>query len=190
MANEMNNNIVKSEWPEKYKKLIADACMAQFHYSSVMQIPRIDKVVINYGVGDGAKDQKMLDAAFNEVQAITGLKPILTKSKEAIASFKLREDQPIGVKVTLRNELMWNFLAKLINVALPRVRDFKGLSPKSFDGFGNYTIGIKEQIIFTEINYDDVKRIRGFNITIVFSTNNQEESLTALKAMGFPFKKN
>ncbi|MDR0739470.1 MAG: 50S ribosomal protein L5 [Mycoplasmataceae bacterium] len=173
----------------KYEKLIKDNLMAEFNYKSVMQIPRLEKIVINAGVGDGASDAKFIEAMTNEIMTITGQKPILTKSKKAIATFKLRENQAIGIKVTLRGERMWNFVENLINVALPRVRDFKGVSNNSFDGRGNYSIGIKEQIIFTEINYDDIKRVRGFDVTFVTSTKKNEVAKALLKAIGLPFAK-
>ncbi|MDR2369730.1 MAG: 50S ribosomal protein L5 [Mycoplasmataceae bacterium] len=173
----------------KYEKLIKDALMTEFAFKSIMQVPKLEKIVINAGVGDAAADVKYIEAMTNEIQAITGQKPILTKSKKAIATFKLRENQAIGVKVTLRGERMWNFVENLINVALPRVRDFKGVSNNSFDGRGNYTIGIKEQIIFTEINYDDIKRVRGFDVTFVTSTNKNDVAKAMLKAIGLPFAK-
>lgn len=174
---------------EKYEKLIKDALMAEFKYKSVMQIPKLEKIVINAGVGDAASDAKLIEAMAKEIELISGQKPILTKSKKAIATFKLRENQPIGVKVTLRKERMWNFVENLINIALPRVRDFKGLSNNSFDGQGNYTIGIKEQIIFTEINYDDIKKVRGFDVTFVTSTNKNDVARAMLTAIGLPFAK-
>ncbi|MDR0675387.1 MAG: 50S ribosomal protein L5 [Mycoplasmataceae bacterium] len=173
----------------KYEKKIKDALMTEFSYKSVMEVPKLEKIVINAGVGDGAADAKFIEAMSNEIQVITGQKPILTKSKKAIATFKLRENQAIGVKVTLRGERMWNFVENLVNVALPRVRDFKGVSNNSFDGRGNYTIGIKEQIIFTEINYDDIKRVRGFDVTFVTSTKKNEVAKAMLKAIGLPFAK-
>lgn len=174
---------------KKYRDLISKAMMEQFNYKSVMQIPRLEKIVINSGVGDATNDAKLLELAFNEIMAITGQKPIKTKSKKAIATYKLRENQEIGVKVTLHGENMWNFVEKLVNVALPRVRDFKGLKSNAFDGQGNYTIGIKEQIIFTEINYDDVKKVRGFDVTFVTSTNKNEEAKALLATIGLPFSK-
>ncbi|MDR1991794.1 MAG: 50S ribosomal protein L5 [Mycoplasmataceae bacterium] len=173
----------------KYEKLIKDALFSQFKYKSVMQVPKLEKIVINAGVGDAAADVKFIEAMANEIQAITGQKPVLTKSKKAIATFKLRENQTIGVKVTLRGERMWNFVENLVNIALPRVRDFKGLSNNSFDGRGNYTLGIKEQIIFTEINYDDIKRVRGFDVTFVTSTKKDQVAKELLKAIGLPFAK-
>lgn len=173
----------------KYTKLINEALMKEFNYKSVMQIPKLEKVIINAGVGDATNDAKLIEAMSNEIELISGQKPILTKSKKAIATFKLRENQAIGVKVTLRGERMWNFIENLIKIALPRVRDFKGLSQKAFDGRGNYTIGIKEQIIFTEINYDDIKKVRGFDVTFVTSTNDDKQALALLKIIGLPFRK-
>ncbi len=174
---------------DRYKKEIAPALMKEFSYKSVMQVPRIEKIVINAGVGDATQDSKNIDSVYNEISVITGQKPIKTKAKKSLATYKLREGQEIGVKVTLRNDQMWNFLDKLILVAIPRIRDFRGISTKSFDGRGNFTMGIKEQIIFPEINFDDVKRIRGFDITIVTSANKNEEALSLLKHAGIPFVK-
>ncbi|MDE6428932.1 MAG: 50S ribosomal protein L5, partial [Malacoplasma sp.] len=156
---------------------------------SVMEIPRLEKIVINSGLGDATSDSKIVEIGLKELHLITGQKPVATKSKKSIATFKLREGQAIGAKVTLRKEIMWNFLAKLISVAIPRIRDFRGLSVKSFDGKGNYTFGIKEQIIFPEIVYDDVKKIRGFDITIVTSAKTDKEALFLLKELGMPFVK-
>ena len=174
---------------DRYKKEIAPTLMKEFSYKSVMQIPRIEKIVINAGVGDATQDSKNIDSVYNGICVITGQKPIKTKAKKSLATYKLREGQEIGVKVTLRNDQMWNFLDKLILVAIPRIRDFRGISTKSFDGRGNFTMGIKEQIIFPEINFDDVKRIRGFDITIVTSANKNEEALSLLKHVGIPFVK-
>lgn len=173
----------------KYTKLINESLMKEFNYKSVMQIPKLEKVIINAGVGDATTDAKLIEAMSNEIELISGQKPILTKSKKAIATFKLRENQAIGVKVTLRGERMWNFIENLVKIALPRVRDFKGLSNKAFDGHGNYTIGIKEQIIFTEINYDDIKKVRGFDVTFVTSTNDDKQAHALLKVIGLPFMK-
>ncbi|MDR3249802.1 MAG: 50S ribosomal protein L5 [Mycoplasmataceae bacterium] len=178
-----------TNWKKKYNDKISKDLMQEYKYSSIMQIPRLEKIVINAGVGDATKDAKMIESMYNEIQAITAQKPIMTMSKKAIATFKLRENQNIGVKVTLRGNKMWNFVANLINVALPRVRDFKGLPKNAFDGRGNYTIGIKEQIIFTEINFDQIKRIRGFDITFVTSTNDDKQSFSLLKSIGLPFGK-
>ncbi len=169
-----------------FKKKIADALMAQFKYKNVMQIPQLEKVCINSGIGDAANDAKYLEQCVKEIEQITGQKPVLTHAKKAIATFKVREGQSIGVKVTLRGEKMWNFIENLISIALPRVRDFKGLPFNAFDNHGNYTIGIKEQIIFTEINFDEIKKVRGFNVTFVTNTNNKDEARALLKAIGLP----
>ena len=169
---------------QDYLKKINEALASQ--YTNVNQVPKLEKISINKGIGDIASDAKLVEAAAKEIEVITGQKPILTKSKKAIATFKIREGQAIGVKVTLRGEKMYNFLDNLINVALPRVRDFKGLPANSFDGQGNYTLGIKEQIIFPEINFDEVKKVRGFNVTFVTSTNDKKQALSLLKAIGLP----
>ena len=179
-----------NELTKKYNKLIADALTVQFGYKSKMQVPTLDKIIINSCAGDATQDAKLLDALYNEITLITGQKPIKTKSKKAIATFKLRENQEIGVKVTLRREKMWNFVEKLVKIALPRVRDFRGLKDNSFDHHGNYTLGIKEQNIFTEINFDDIKRVRGFDVTFVTSTNSDEEAKALLVAIGLPFISN
>lgn len=179
-----------NELSKKYKALIADALTKQFNYKSKMQVPTLDKIIINSCAGDATQDAKLLDALYNEITLITGQKPIKTRSKKAIATFKLRENQEIGVKVTLRREAMWNFVEKLIKIALPRVRDFRGLKDNSFDHHGNYTLGIKEQNIFTEINFDDIKRVRGFDVTFVTSTNSDEEAKALLVAIGLPFISN
>ena len=154
-----------------------------------MEVPRLEKIVINIGVGDGAREEKFIEAAKNELAEITGQQPVVTKAKKSIAGFKLREGQPIGVKVTLRGERMYNFMEKLIRVALPRVRDFRGISPKAFDGFGNYTLGIKDQLIFTEVNYDDVVKLRGMDIVFVTTANTNEEAFALLDSFGMPFRK-
>ncbi len=171
---------------KKYIEQINAALMQEYQLKNVMQVPRLEKICINAGIGDAASDSKLIEVAAKEIQAITGQKPVLTRAKKAIATFKVREGQPIGVKVTLRGEKMWNFIENLVNVALPRVRDFKGLPYDSFDNQGNYTMGIKEQIIFTEINFDEVKRVRGFNITFVMSTNNKDMTRSLLKVIGLP----
>lgn len=174
---------------EVYKKEIVPTMIEKHKYTSVMAVPKIDKIVINMGVGDATTNSKLLDSAVAELKAITGAKPVVTKAKKSIAGFHLREDQAIGCKVTLRGDMMYTFLEKLIRVALPRVRDFRGLSKKSFDGRGNYTLGIKEQIIFPEIVYDEVSKIRGMDVVIVTTANTNEEALDLLKGMGIPFKK-
>ena len=174
---------------EKYNKEIVPALKEKFNYSSVMEVPRLEKIVINIGVGDGAREEKFIEAAKNELAEITGQQPVVTKAKKSIAGFKLREGQPIGVKVTLRGERMYNFMEKLIRVALPRVRDFRGISDKAFDGFGNYTLGIKDQLIFTEVNYDDVVKLRGMDIVFVTTANTNEEAFALLDSFGMPFRK-
>lgn len=179
--------MIKSDLTNKYKKQIASALTKEFGYKTPMQVPTLDKIVINACAGDATQDSKFLDSLYNEITLITGQKPVKTKSKKAIASFKLRENQEIGIKVTLRREKMWNFVEKLVNIALPRVRDFRGLKASSFDGKGNFTLGIKEQNIFTEINFDDIKRVRGFDVTFVTSTNSNKEAQALLMAIGLPF---
>ena len=170
-----------------YKETIAPELQKQFNYSSAMQIPVLKKIVVNMGLGDATQDKKIIDVAINEVTAITGQKAVATYSKKDIANFKLRKKMPIGVMVTLRRERMYEFLEKLVRVALPRIRDFKGIQAK-LDGRGNYTLGIKEQIIFPEINLDGIDRIQGMNITFVTTANTDEEGFALLKAFGLPFK--
>lgn len=179
----------KNQLLEKYEKEVVKSMMKEFKYSSVMQVPKIEKIVVNSGLGDATADSKIIETGMKELHLITGQKPVPTVSKKSIASFKLRQNQVIGAKVTLRKTMMWSFLNKLISVAIPRVRDFRGLSKKSFDGRGSYTFGIKEQIIFPEIVYDDVKKIRGFDITIVTSANTNNEAYFLLKELGLPFTK-
>lgn len=173
---------------EKYAKEVAPVLMEKFKYHSVMQIPRIEKVVLNMGVGDAIQNAKALDAAVGDLATIAGQKPVITKAKKSISNFKLREGMSIGTKVTLRGVRMWAFLDKLMNVDLPRVRDFRGVSPKAFDGRGNYSLGVKEQLIFPEINYDKVDKIRGMDITIVTTAPTDEEAFELLKLMGMPFR--
>ena len=170
-----------------YKETIAPDLQKQFNYSSAMQIPALKKIVINMGLGDATQDKKLIDVAINEITTITGQKAVATYSKKDIANFKLRKKMPIGVMVTLRRERMYEFLEKLVRVALPRIRDFKGIATK-FDGRGNYTLGISEQIIFPEINIDSIDRIQGMNITFVTSAPTDEEGFALLKAFGLPFK--
>ena len=172
---------------KQYKEQIAPALEKQFNYSSKMQIPVLKKIVVNQGLGDATQDKKLIDVAINEISAITGQKAVATYSKKDIANFKLRKKMPIGVMVTLRRERMYEFLEKLARVALPRIRDFKGIQSK-FDGRGNYTLGIQEQIIFPEINIDSVDRIQGMNITFVTTAQTDEEGFALLKAFGLPFK--
>ena len=174
---------------ERYLNEITPALMQKFNYTTVMQVPKIEKVVINMGVGDAVQNSKVLDAAVNDMQLITGQKPVITKAKKSIAGFKLRENMPIGVKVTLRGERMYYFLDKLFNVTLPRVRDFRGVSTKAFDGRGNYTLGLKEQLIFPEIEYDKVDKVRGMDIVIVTTAKTDEESRELLGQLGMPFAK-
>lgn len=172
---------------EKYTKEVVQALKTKFEYSSVMQVPKIDKICINKGMGIAVTDKKLIDVALEEITTITGQKAVSTKSKKAISNFKLREDQPIGVRVTLRGNTMYEFLDRLVNIALPRVRDFKGVNPKGFDGRGNYTLGVKEQIIFPEISIDKVTKISGMDITFVTTAKSDEESFELLKALGMPF---
>lgn len=172
---------------KNYKEEIAPALQKQFNYSSAMQIPVLKKIVINQGLGDATQDKKIVDVAINEITAITGQKAVATYSKKDIANFKLRKEMPIGVMVTLRRERMYEFLERLVRISLPRIRDFKGINTK-FDGRGNYTLGITEQIIFPEINIDQVDRIQGMNITFVTSAKTDEEGFALLKAFGLPFK--
>ncbi len=174
---------------EKYKNDVVPALMKQYNYTSVMQCPKIEKVVVNVGVGDVTVNAKALDEVVEEITAIVGQKPVITKAKKSIANFKLREDTPIGVKATLRGEQMYEFLDKLFNIDLPRVRDFRGVSKSAFDGRGNYTLGVKEQLIFPEINYEKVQRVRGMDIVIVTSANTNEESYSLLEGLGMPFAK-
>ncbi len=174
---------------KQYNEEIVPALKEKFNYSSVMEVPRLEKIVINIGVGDGAREEKYIEAAKAELAEITGQAPVVTKAKKSIAGFKLREGQPIGVKVTLRGENMYNFMEKLIRVALPRVRDFRGISDKAFDGFGNYTLGIKDQLIFTEVNYDDVVKLRGMDIVFVTTAKSNEEAYELLSGFGMPFRK-
>ena len=174
---------------ERYVKEIVPNMQKKFNYKSVMQVPKLDKIVINIGCGDATHNSKLLDAACNDLLQITGQKPVVTKAKKSIAGFKIREGQAIGCKVTLRGERMYNFLDKLISVSLPRVRDFRGLSPKAYDGRGNYTIGIKEQLIFSEVDFDSVIKVRGMDIVIVTSAKTNEESYDLLNELGIPFRK-
>ena len=171
-----------------YKKQIINALNEQFGYKNAMQIPRLEKICINMGVGEATVDSKVVDAAVNDLTAIAGQKPVVTRAKKSIAGFKLRENQPIGCKVTLRGKQMFEFLERLINIALPRVKDFRGLSSKAFDGKGNYSIGLKEQIVFPEIDYDKIDKIRGMNIVLVTSANTNEEAKALLKGFNLPIQ--
>ena len=174
---------------QNYIENVKPSLIKKFGYSSVMQAPKLDKIVVNMGVGDAIQNAKLIDAAVEDLTAITGQKPVVTKAKKSIANFKLREGVAIGCKVTLRGERMYEFFDKLVSVALPRVRDFRGLSRDSFDGRGNYTLGIKEQLIFPEINYDKVLKIRGMDIVIVTTAQTDAEALELLDQLGMPFKK-
>ncbi len=174
---------------ERFLNEISPALVSKFNYKSVMQVPKIEKIVINMGVGDAVANAKALDNAVEELTIITGQKPVVTRAKKSIAGFRLREGMPIGAKVTLRGERMYEFLDKLISVSLPRVRDFRGVSKKAFDGRGNYTLGIKEQLIFPEIDYDKVSKVRGMDIVIVTTANTDEEARELLTQIGMPFQK-
>ena len=174
---------------EKYKNEVVPSLMSKHNYKTVMLVPKIEKIVVNMGVGDAVANSKMLEAAISDLEKITGQKAVETKAKKSISSFKLREGNKIGCKVTLRGERMYTFLDKWISISLPRVRDFRGLSPKSFDGRGNYTIGIKEQLIFPEINFDEVVKVRGMDIVIVTTAASNEEAYDLLKELGVPFRK-
>lgn len=174
---------------QKYQKEIVPALMKQFNYSNVMMVPRLEKIVVNRGVGEATQNSKLIDTFSNELAAITGQKPLITKAKKSISTFKVRENQAIGCKVTLRKKRMYDFLTKLINIALPKVRDFKGLNKKSFDGRGNYTLGIKEQIIFPEVKYEQVVKLSGMDITICTNAKTDAEAYALLENFGMPFRK-
>lgn len=174
---------------QKYKDEVVASLMNKYKYSSVMQAPKIEKVVINIGVGDATSNSKLVDDSIKELAALSGQKPVVTKAKKSIASFKLRAGMPIGCKVTLRGQKMYEFLDKLFNISLPRVRDFRGVSKNAFDGRGNYTLGVKEQIIFPEISYENVSRVRGMDIVIVTTAQKDEEAYTLLNELGLPFAK-
>ena len=177
-----------SNFKELYNKEIKNNLMKEFNYKSIMEVPRLEKIVINMGVGEGSHDVKFIEAAQKDLELIAGQHAVVTKARKSIAGFKVREGQPVGVKVTLRGENMYNFMEKLIKVGLPRVRDFRGVSAHAFDGKGNYTLGIKEQLIFPEIEYDNVYKIRGMDIIFVTTAKSNEEALSLLKAFGMPFK--
>lgn len=174
---------------ERYQNEIVPALMEKFNYSSIMEVPAVEKVVINMGVGDAVQNSKALDTAVEELTAIAGQKPVITKAKKSIAGFKLREGMPIGTKVTLRSERMFDFLDKLVTVSLPRVRDFRGISKKAFDGRGNYTLGVREQLIFPEVDYDKVNKVRGMDIVVVTTAKTDEEARELLTQIGMPFAK-
>ncbi|MCL2827646.1 MAG: 50S ribosomal protein L5 [Oscillospiraceae bacterium] len=172
---------------KKYQDEVAPALMKQFGYKSVMEVPRLEKIVVNVGCGDARDNVKALDAVVKDISEITGQKAVVTKAKKSVANFKLREGMPVGVKVTLRAEKMWEFLDRLFNVALPRVRDFRGISPNAFDGRGNYALGIKEQLIFPEIDYDKIEKIRGMDVVLCTTAETDEEGRALLSLMGAPF---
>lgn len=174
--------------PEQYKEEVVPALIKDFEYDSVMQVPRIEKIVVNVGLGEALENPKAIERAVDDITTITGQKPIVTRAKKSIASFNLREGLPVGVKVTLRRERMWSFLMRLIHIALPRTRDFQGVSPDSFDGRGNYTLGLREQLIFPEINYDNVDKVRGMEVTIVTTAETDEEGRHLLDLLGMPFR--
>ncbi len=172
-----------------YKESVVPELVKQFSYNSVMQVPRIEKITLNMGVGEALADKKILDNAVADLEAISGQRPVKTVARKSVAGFKIREGYPIGCKVTLRGERMWDFFERLISIAIPRVRDFRGLNPKSFDGRGNYSMGVREQIIFPEIDYDKVDRVRGLDITITTTAGTDDEARALLAAFNFPFKK-
>ncbi len=174
---------------EIYKNKVVPELMKEFGYKNIMQVPKLEKIVINMGLGEAVRDIKVIDSAMKDLSAITGQKPVVTRAKKSIASFKLRAGMPIGCKVTLRGARMYEFLDRLINFAMPRIRDFKGVSDRGFDGRGNYTLGIKEQIIFPEVDYDKVDKIRGMNITINTTAKTDEEGKALLRHLGMPFRK-
>jgi len=174
---------------EKYKKDIMPALMRDFGYSNVMQVPKITKVSVNMGLGEAVQNPKIIDTSIEELAALTGQKPVITRSKKAIAGFKLRAGIPIGISVTLRRDRAYEFLDRLMTLALPRVRDFRGVSPKGFDGRGNFTLGLKEQIIFPEINYDKVQKVKGMNVTVVTTAKTDDEAKKLLDYLGMPFRK-
>ena len=172
----------------RYEKEVAPALKKEFGYTNVMAIPKIEKIVVNMGLGEAINNGKIIDASVEQLSAITGQKPVVTKARKSIANFKLRQGQSIGAMVTLRGDRMYEFFDRLVSIALPRVRDFKGVSPKAFDGKGNYTLGVREQIIFPEINYDKVEKIKGMNITVVTTARNDEEGRALLRHLGMPFR--
>lgn len=185
----MAEKVYKNRVKEKYEKELVPFLMKKFGYTSVMQCPKLVKIVINTGLGDIKDNAKSIQTTENEIKMITGQQPVLTKAKKSVANFKVREGQTVGIKVTLRGERMYNFYDKFISIALPRMRDFKGVSEKAFDGRGNYSVGLKEQLIFPEITYDQVEKIRGMDVCIVTTANTDEEARELLRALGMPFKK-
>jgi len=174
---------------EVYKSEVVPALQKEFEYASIMQVPKIEKITLNMGVGEALADKKMLDKALADLEKLAGQKPVTTKARKSVAGFKVREGYPIGCKVTLRGERMWEFFERLVGIAIPRIRDFRGLNSKSFDGRGNYSMGVKEQIIFPEIEYDKIDKIRGLDITITTSAKTDDEGRALLRAFNFPFKK-
>lgn len=177
-----------SDIKNKYQEEVVPKLMETFGYKNLMEVPKLEKIVLNMGLGEAIKNGKIIDSAAAEMATITGQKPVITKAKKSIAAFKLREGMPIGCMTTLRNEKMWDFLNRLINISLPRVRDFRGISGKAFDGRGNYSLGVREQIIFPEIDYDKIDQIKGLNITIVTTAKNDSEGKELLKLLGMPFR--
>ena len=175
---------------QRYREEILPALQSEFEFANVMQVPGLTKIVVNMGVGEAARDSKLIEGAVKDLTAITGQKPLVTKARKSIAQFKLREGMPIGAHTTLRGDRMWEFLDRLVSVGLPRIRDFRGLSPKQFDGKGNYTFGLTEQSMFHEIDQDRIDRVRGMDITVVTTATNDDEGRALLKALGFPFKEN
>lgn len=173
---------------KKYKDEVVPQLMKDFGFSNVMQVPKLDRIVVNMGLGEAVQNAKLIESATEELTAITGRKPVVTRAKKSIANFKLREGMPIGVMVTLRGDHMYDFLDRLVSIALPRTRDFKGASPKAFDGRGNYTLGIKEQIVFPEINYDRIDRIKGMNVTFVTTAQNDDQGRALLRSLGMPIR--
>ena len=190
VVDETSETKVAPRLKERYRAEIIGELRKQFDYANVMQVPGVTKVVVNMGVGDAARDSKLIDGAVKDLTAITGQKPTVTKARKSIAQFKLREGQPIGAHVTLRGDRMWEFLDRLVSIALPRIRDFRGLSPKQFDGNGNYTFGLTEQVMFAEINPDNIDRPRGMDVTVVTTATNDDEGRALLRKLGFPFKEN
>jgi len=177
-----------SRLKELYKSEVVDSLKAEFNYANPMEVPRVTKVTLNMGVGEAIGDKKMIENAVADMERITGQKAVVTKARKSVAGFKVREGFPIGCKVTLRNDRMWEFLDRLIDISIPRIRDFRGLNPKSFDGRGNYSMGVREQIIFPEIDYDKIDKIRGLDITVTTTAKSNEEGRALLKALNFPFK--
>jgi large subunit ribosomal protein L5 len=184
----MAEQVVVPRLLERYKKEVVAKLMQRFGYKNVMQVPRLQKIVINVGLGEATANPKMVDTTVAEISAITGQKPIVRRAKKSIANFKLRQGMPIGVMVTLRRERMWEFLDRLVSIGLPRVRDFRGISPRGFDGAGNFTLGLREQIVFPEINFDKVEKVKGMNITMVTSAESDEQARELLTQLGVPFR--